>query len=103
VQTFVLNYTGNSLHKYISFNTLTSGGNQNYAAGQSAFQVNTGAMVTDDTTPAFSGTLSGVVGNGQVLAVYDGGSTYLGTEAVTNTSWTYKQTTLTVGSHTFRF
>ena len=49
--------------------------------------------VTDDTSLALSGTITGVMGVGEVVAVYDG-ATKLGNAVVSGTTWTYTDSTL---------
>ncbi|MFC5313771.1 Ig-like domain-containing protein [Azospirillum rugosum] len=53
--------------------------------------------VTNDTAPELQGTISAVLGAGEVVAVYRG-ATRLGTATVTGTTWTYTDTALSNGS-----
>jgi hypothetical protein len=59
---------------------------------------------TDDTTPTLSGTVSAVLGAGQVVGIYDtlnGVTTKLGNATVTGTGWTYTPSALAAGTHSF--
>jgi hypothetical protein len=57
---------------------------------------------TDDTTPALSGTYSGILTGSQTIRIYDNGA-YLNTATVdtTSKSWAYTPPMLTKGSHVF--
>jgi hypothetical protein len=57
---------------------------------------------TNDTTPTLSGTLSEALGSGEVVAVYRDG-VKVGTAAVdsTGTGWSFTDTGVTDGSHTY--
>ncbi|WP_305607344.1 Ig-like domain-containing protein, partial [Rhodoferax sp.] len=54
--------------------------------------------LSNDTTPALSGTVSAALTGGEMVVVYDGG-TRLGAAAVSGTTWTFAPTALTDGSH----
>jgi len=59
---------------------------------------------TDDNLLTLEGTLSAVLGSGQVLAVYDtvnGVTTQIGTADVTTTVWSFTTPQLSNGSHSF--
>jgi hypothetical protein len=55
---------------------------------------------TNDTTPTLSGSITGTLGSGEVVAIYDG-STRLGTAMVSGTTWTYTTPALGNGGHSF--
>ena len=55
---------------------------------------------TNDNTPTLKGTLTGALGDGEVIALYDG-STRLGTATVAGTDWSYATTSLSNGTHSF--
>lgn len=52
--------------------------------------------VTDDTTLALSGTITGTMNAGEVLAVYDG-ATRLGVATITGSNWSYADSSLANG------
>jgi hypothetical protein len=61
-----------------------------------------GVAVTDDVAAVLNGTLGHVLGATQVLAVYDG-SIRLGNASVSDTTWKFSASNLTLGSHKLIF
>ena len=56
---------------------------------------------TDDIMPVLNGTLSGPIGTGDTVRIYDGG-TFVGTATVTGSTWTFATAALADGStHSF--
>ena len=56
--------------------------------------------VTNDTSPAVAGTVTGTLAEGDVVVVYDG-ATRLGLAQVTGSAWSYSASGLTSGVHDF--
>jgi hypothetical protein len=56
--------------------------------------------VTNDTSPAVAGTVTGTLAEGDVVVVYDG-ATRLGLAQVTGSAWSYSASGLTSGLHDF--
>jgi len=55
---------------------------------------------TNDSTPTLNGTLSGSLGSGEVIAVYDGAA-YLGNAGLTALGWSFATASLGNGAHSF--
>jgi hypothetical protein len=70
--------------------------------GETIDVVWTDSYQTDDTTPAFTGTLGAALGTGEVLGVYNG-DVRIGQALVTGTDWNFTPTALATGTHSLRF
>ncbi len=70
------------------------------AAPTATAPVTSGAAIISDNTPALAGTITGTLGAGEVVAVYDG-ATRLGLATVSGSAWTFNTPSLSNAVHTF--